>query len=336
MICGAAEQSRWFREHPRFAFPPTLLERVVQIAFPNSFVVELEPLRGGFRNANFKIKLNCILDSIVLRVYEHDSSLCQKEMDLLRLIGSSVPVAEMIYAEPNGWDSFPPFILVRLIEGISFHELKRSGDTKAIAQAARSVGETLAAIGRITFSKSGWLTPGLIVTEPHFETPNAIPYFIDECLGSPNLRARVPSTVRELISSFAWSLARELDDIGPQTQLVHGDFSKRNVMVRFTEGRWKVAAILDWEFALSGTPLVDLGRFLRYERKSRPVAEPEFSIGYLGAGGKLPRDWRKLARLIDLTALSESLTHAELPDAVLTELVELVHATVENREPLLS
>jgi len=124
----------------------------------------------------------------------------------------------------------------------------------------------------------------------------------------------------------------ELAELGPQTQLVHGDFGKRNVMVRLTGGRWKVAALLDWEFALSGTPLVDLGRFLRYEQKTRPVAEPQFSTGYLEAGGKLPQAWRQLARLIDLAALTESLTHDELPDAVVTELVELVSRTVENRD----
>jgi aminoglycoside phosphotransferase (APT) family kinase protein len=124
-----------------------------------------------------------------------------------------------------------------------------------------------------------------------------------------------------------------LAELGPQRQLVHGDFGKRNVMVRRTDGRWKVVAILDWEFALSGTPLVDLGRFLRYERKSRPVAEPQFSIGYLEAGGKLPPDWQRLARLIDLTAMTESLTHDELPDAVVAELVELIHAAAENRDP---
>jgi aminoglycoside phosphotransferase (APT) family kinase protein len=172
--------------------------------------------------------------------------------------------------------------------------------------------------------------------DPQFETANAVPSFIDECLESPSLRERVPSTVRKGISAFAWSMSPQLAELGPQTQLVHGDFGKRNVMVRRTEGRWKVAAILDWEFALSGTPLVDLGRFLRYERKSRSVAEPQFSVGYLESGGKLPLGWRQLARFIDLTALSESLTHDELPDAVVAELVELARATVENREPDLS
>jgi hypothetical protein len=48
----------------------------------------------------------------------------------------------------------------------------------------------------------------------------------------------------------------------------------------------------------------------------------------------LPQNWRQLARLLDLTALCESLTHDDLPDEVTGELVELVGATVENRDHL--
>ncbi|MGA2811512.1 MAG: phosphotransferase [Candidatus Acidiferrum sp.] len=330
MICGAARQARWFSEEPRFAYPHVLLERIARLAFPNSSVVEVTPLREGLRNANFRIKLNCVPDSIVIRVYQHDFSLCKKEIDVMRLIGSSVPVPELIHAEPNGWDNLPPFALFRHIEGISFRELKRAGDASAVAQAAHSVGETVAAIGRVTFRKSGWLAAGLSVVDPHFETANQLASFIDDCLESPSFRERVPLAVRKGISAFAWSLSPRLAELGPQTHLVHGDFGKRNIMVRRTEGCWKVAAILDWEFALSGTPLVDLGHFLRYERTSHSAAEAQFSAGYLESGGKLPLDWRQLARLIDLTALSESLTHDELPDGVVAELLELVRGTVEN------
>jgi hypothetical protein len=57
----------------------------------------------------------------------------------------------------------------------------------------------------------------------------------------------------------------------------------------------------------------------------------------LQAGGKLPgfpkADWRRLARVVDLVALCESLTHEQLPGTVVEELVELVRATVEDCEP---
>jgi hypothetical protein len=94
-----------------------------------------------------------------------------------------------------------------------------------------------------------------------------------------------------------------------------------------------VAAVLDWEFAISSSPLADIGNFLRYERAARPIAEPHFSAGFMRAGGRLPHDWRRLARIADLVALCDGLTHDELPDAVTVDLVELVRATVEDRDP---
>ncbi len=56
-----------------------------------------------------------------------------------------------------------------------------------------------------------------------------------------------------------------------QSHLLHGDFNKRNTLLRCVNGRWSVPAILDWEFAVSGTPPMDFGNFLRYERASRPL-----------------------------------------------------------------
>lgn len=60
--------------------------------------------------------------------------------------------------------------------------------------------------------------------------------------------------------------------------------------------------------------------------------EPHFCAGYVHGGGTLPKDWRDLALAVDLIALCESLTHDELPDTVVAEILELIRATVENRD----
>jgi aminoglycoside phosphotransferase (APT) family kinase protein len=122
--------------------------------------------------------------------------------------------------------------------------------------------------------------------------------------------------------------APELGSLDAESGLVHGDFGKRNLLVRRIAGKWNVAGVLDWEFAVAGTALIDLGHFLRYEQAMRPVLDPHFSTGYLHAGGKLPKNWRQLARVLDLASLCESFTHDELPDDVVGELVGLVHETI--------
>lgn len=334
MVSGAAYEARWVRPEPRRAVPAAVLERMLHAVFPHGRVAGIEPLTSGLRNANFKVRVVESPEPMVLRIYEHDASLCQKEVDLIRLVGRSAPVPEVIYAEPNGLEGIPPFAWMRCVEGISFHQLKRSGDGDAIAEAASSAGETLAAIGRSTFPRSGWLTSGPAVAAPLLEGANPMPRFVDLCLASANLRRRMPADLRDNTHAVVWRWASRYAALDQESRLVHGDFNKRNLLVREVARKWCVAAVLDWEFAIAGSPLSDLGSFLRYERASRPVAEPHFSTGYLRAGGKLPDNWRRLARLVDLAALCESLTHEHLPETVVGELVELVRATVEDREPV--
>ena len=333
MVAGPPDEARWIRAEPRRTLPAPFLERIVHTAFPHCRVVNVQPLADGLRNANFKLQLDCTPEPIVLRLYEHDASLCQKEVDLVRLIGSSVPVPEVIHAEPRGWEDIPPFTLMRYVDGISFHELKRTGDREAIAQAAYSAGKTLASIGRTTFAKPGWLAPGPNVTAALLEGSDPMPRFVDLCLASTKLQHRMRADLRDRAHALIWSWAAQLRHLDGQACLVHGDFGKRNLLVQSMAGRWIVTAVVDWEFAVSGCPLADLGHFLRYERASRPLAEPQFSEGYLHAGGKLPQNWLRLARLVDLIALCESLTHDQLPHTVVAELVELVRATVENCDP---
>jgi aminoglycoside phosphotransferase (APT) family kinase protein len=163
------------------------------------------------------------------------------------------------------------------------------------------------------------------------EGSNPIPRFIDHCLDTDNLQGRVPADVRDRIHQIIWNWAPELASLDTQSQLVHSDWSHRNLLVRRTDGRWRVAAILDWEFAVAYTPLTDIGHFLlRHERRSMDIIEPEFIRGYLDGGGTLPENWRQLARLVDLMAICEGLTHAHLPEAATKELVDLVQLASLN------
>ena len=333
MTHGAPVESRWFRPEPRRALPAVVLEQIIETAFPRCKVVDVQPLADGWRNANFRVRLDSMSTCVVLRVYEHHPSLCRKELDLLSLIKHSVPTPEVIHAEPDGLNGIPPFAFLRYVDGISFRDLKRSGDTDSISQAAFSAGQALASIGRTTFPKSGWLGPGPSVSAPLLEGANPGPRFVDSCLASANLQQRVGPYLRDRIHALVWLYAPQFSSLDTESRLVHGDFGMRNILIQPVAGKWIVAAVLDWEFAVSGSPLTDVGHFLRYERSSRPIAEPHFTEGYLHGEGKLPEGWRRLARVLDFIALCDSLTHDDLPEDVVAELVELVRATVEDRDP---
>jgi aminoglycoside phosphotransferase (APT) family kinase protein len=333
MIQGVPPEAGWLRPGPRRVLAAHVLDKVVHTALPGRRVVDVHPLTDGFRNANFRLHLDSPPEHVVLRIYEHDATLCRKETDILKLIRYFVPTPEVIHAEPNGMNDIPPFVLLRYIEGITFRELKRGGDADSISQAAYAVGQTLASIGRMAFPKAGWLGPGPSVEAPLLKGRNPAPCFVDLCLDSVNVRERMEAELRAETSALVWSYAAHLASLDDESHLVHGDFGSRNLLVLRVADNWTVAGVLDWEFSVAGSPLADIGHFLRYECVSRPMVEPHFSNGYLQAGGTLRRNWNRLARVIDLIALCESLTHDSLHDEVVAELLELVRATVDDRDP---
>jgi aminoglycoside phosphotransferase (APT) family kinase protein len=112
-------------------------------------------LSEGLCNFNYRVALDSGAESVVLRIYGRDPRACQKEADLLRLLRETVPVPEVLHVQASGLDGVGPFILLRHIEGITFRQLRKTRDSEAIAQAAYSIGETLAAVGRFQFAQRG-------------------------------------------------------------------------------------------------------------------------------------------------------------------------------------
>ena len=302
--------------------------------FPQKTIAAVEPLSGGLINTNLRIDFQCNHDPVVLRLYRAGANVCRKEIAVHNLIQSEVPVPKILYAEPDPVDDIPSFAILEFVDGLTFQQLKRTGDVEAIKQASSSVGETLAALGRFRFLKPGrFVVEGpseqLSVGASYIEGPNPIPRLLDTFLESEVCQNRAGAKLVERLRDFAWSWADQIPDLDAQPTLVHCDFGNRNILVREKNGKWIVVAVLDWEFALSGSPLLDVGHFLRYETVDHPLREPHFSKAFVEHGGCLPEGWRDIVRVIDLTALVECLTHDDMPAEVESELIELILATVE-------
>lgn len=332
-VDAGGEKAGWGRARPPTVLSAETVQRLVATGFPGRRVVSAELLPDGLSNTTYRLHLDGRDEPVVLRLYDRDPGACEKEVGVMERVRPTVPVPRVHHAEPDGTDGSPPFALLEFVEGITFRALKQGGDLQAIAQASYSAGRTLAAIGGYGFPRAGWIEPDLSVGAPLMEGSDAIARFIDQCIASPVLRARLPADDRERLHAFAWRWAPALRALEDERALVHCDFGGPNLLVHRVGERWTVAAVLDWEYAIAGAPLTDAGHFLRYERADRPLREPHFSRGFSDGGGVLPGGWRGLARAMDLTALCEMLTRSTLPGDVAAELAGLVRATVEERDP---
>jgi aminoglycoside phosphotransferase (APT) family kinase protein len=306
---------------------PETVARLLDTIFKARRVTNIQLLSEGLCNFNYRVDFDGEVESVVLRFYGRDASACQKEVDLLRLLGETVPVPEVLHVDASRVGDVGPFVILRYVEGINFRQLRRTGNADAVAQAAYSIGETLAAVGRFKFAQRGKLDAGPAVVSDFLNALHAIPEWIDTCLASPALCSRLDERLRERVHQLAWSRSGALADLQTECCLVHGDFNNRNVIVRCLQGRWRVAAVIDWEFAVAGSPLFDIATFLQYERRQSPSREPHFSLGYQHGGGQLPEDWWGLVRVVGLAKQCETLAQADLPAEIVNEVTELVRET---------
>jgi aminoglycoside phosphotransferase (APT) family kinase protein len=294
-------------------------------------VLGVELLPGGLANRNCRVRLGGSLAAVVLRLYGRDGAACAKEVALLELVRRDVPVPRVLYAEPSAREGTPPFAVLEVVDGVSLRDLKQTGDLGAIGEAAYDAGRVLARLVAHRFPSPGLLTPALTVDASFIDGPITTAALITLFTESPTFRRRVDVPLRDRLLH----VAREWDEhpAAPDAAatLVHGDFNAPNVFVRQHEGRWSVAAILDWEYAFAGPVHCDIGNFLRYERALFPRFEPFFSRGCQDGGLDLRGDWLAAARMADLPALCELLTRESMPDNAVREVHELVTTTVDAR-----
>jgi aminoglycoside phosphotransferase (APT) family kinase protein len=318
---------------PAASLSQNQIAHILSRALPRHALKSFEPLTGGLINVMYRLHVEGLQEAFVLRVYSRDPAACQKEVDLHQLVSRRVPVPEILYANPRERDGVAPHILMRWIEGQTFRQIKSRRDPREIAEAAYSIGEILAQIGWFQFPRAGYIGPGLEIGAPLAEGPDPVPTFIESCLESPEMGRRLDESLRHRLRDFIWDWAKQVATVGEERSLVHSDYGSPNILlnqsnVNQVKGRWKVAAVLDWEFAFAGSPLYDVGHSLRYDRGTPPLMEPHFAAGFREGGGTLPENWRSLARVLDLTALCDALTRPSLPEGVVAELVELVEATL--------
>jgi fructokinase len=274
---------------------------------PGHRITAAEPLSGGYRTENIHV----ITDrgSYVLRRYLRGDAArtCAIEAALAaRLASAKVPAAEVIAADPDGAVAGLPLLLARHVPGVMV-SVTVARDPGSAAELGAAAGRALAAIGAVTFPSGGAFTgPGLVPSPEGM--PSSLPEFLETCLrAGPAASVLSPAEIGGLraLAAAADPLARSA---APARQLVHSDYNGKNLLAVGGDGRWSISAVLDWEFAFSGSPLTDIGNMLRFRDEHPPGFADGFIAGYRDVGGELPERWREISEALDLYALADFLT----------------------------
>jgi aminoglycoside phosphotransferase (APT) family kinase protein len=267
-------------------------------------VLDAQLLSGGLRNTNYRVRLPA--GAAVLRLYVAEPAACPREVALLGLLREVVPVPRVLDARPT---ADPPWALVEFVEGV---RMDRSPD---IAEPAYDAGAVLAAIHAFPLDRVAHVDLNRY-SDPAYSTAN----IFDAALGfaRPYLTQQLADRAVAVVREHAARLAVQ------DTTLQHSDYKPWNLLVR--DGR--VAAVLDWEFAFAGPRLNDIGNFIRYSDRQPLEYLTRFADGYQAAGGTLPDDWFRLARLGDLIAIGFFFERTPVDPAIPRDVIPLIERTV--------
>ena len=283
------------------ALPEALVEWLAGHT-PAGRIAHVTELTGGHRNQNLLLTTHRG-DHFVLRRYRHGNP-CPVEHALTRRLTGVAPVAEVVAADPDGALAGEPVLLSRHLPGATLDRILPDLRGAAAADLGRQVGDALAAIGTVRFRRPGFFTDATLTPHPDAQAADLAGFTAGRADRITGLDAREKAA----LVALAERGQPAVDAAGDTARLVHSDFNGKNILI---SPAGTVAAVLDWEFAFAGHPLVDVGNLLRHPDELPADFTPAFLAAFAAGGGPLPPDWRDISAALDLFALVDLLTRPD-------------------------
>jgi aminoglycoside phosphotransferase (APT) family kinase protein len=279
-------------------------------------------LSGGFSTTNILLEF-ADDDRCVLRASPQHERL-KTEADLLDYLSREapeIPVPKVLWRASEHLPGELGAFAMTYIDGDLLANLEDGLSTATCRDICEQLALAAARIHALRFTQCGLLGPGPKVAEPFASYASGTVGFMQSCLDNANLQRRLGA---ERCRRLHHSLTHRSDLHEPSVthQLCHSDFNQKNFLIRRNaNGRHQLAAVLDWEFAFSGSSVIDIGNLLRFEHESPAVESSWFADAYRAAGGHLGKAWREQAFFADLLAQCAFLINPEeLPNTFRTAI----------------
>jgi aminoglycoside phosphotransferase (APT) family kinase protein len=304
------------------------LSVLVQPVFPGQKVVAATATSGGLANANLKLTLSAHTSPIRLRVYVRDAGSAQTEVNVMARVAGTVPVASILHFAKDNPFTGQPYALLTWVAGERLETVIQSVTEPDLNGLGRVVGVALAGIHGIPFPVTGFLGADLTVATPVGIGRDGLLAYLQACLVDGRGAARLGLALTQDVMRFAADAGAGLDAGARPPCLVHADFGGSNILVGQVDAIWTVAAILDWEFAFSGSPFVDFGNLLRPPLGQSAAFESGLLAGYRAAGGTLPVDWKRQSLLLDWFAWAEFLNRPDPGERLIADACGVLRSTM--------
>lgn len=318
----------WTRSTPILEVDAAAAERLIARAFPAARVTSVELVAGGLANTNLMTTVAGRDSPLLLRLYQRAPEEARKEWALHRLLAGRAPVPAILHAAESNPVTGGPYAIVEWVEGHHLGRIAPALAAEARRALAHDIGRVLASIHAVTFPAAGFFAPDLTIAQPIDAGAGGLAGYLRLCLVDGRGGQRLGAELTEAALAFATRNGHRLEAWTAPPRLTHADFNGSNVLVHETPVGWRVAAVLDWEFAFAGAPFFDLGNLLRPPLGDLDGFAEAIAGGYREAGATMPADWRELARIADLTAWADFLNRADATPQVIADARRMIERTV--------
>lgn len=311
-------RAHWRRFRPEVALDAVMVSAILREALPEAEMVGFTPLAGGLANTNVEVTLAGPPGRVVVRIYQRDPAQARKEVALSGLLQGRVAVPAVLHFTPANIATGHPCAVMQWHPGARLETLEPD------AALGGAVGMALAAIHAVEFAEYGFFGADLVVREPaDHGRAGMLAYLRRHVMEGPGA-ARLGGDLAARLYALVEREGRLLETWLVKPCLVHGDFNGSNILV--DSGR--VSAVVDWEFAFSGSPASDFGNLLRAPMERAGFSEA-VAGAYVAAGGFLPPEWRRVARLADLYAWADFLGRPAPGELLLADARDAVTAILD-------
>lgn len=295
-------KSHWERLNTHIELDLESAQKILS-PYTHDKIQSLTLLSDGCANTNYKITFQNE-HAVVIRIYTRAQSALMLETGIHKLVHTVLPVADYLYTDDTCTNYPHPYAIIKWVNGILMRDLIFQRDEDAIQSAARDAGQHLGILRAMKLPLGGFFQENMQIRPfaPEEEYETYIMHLLQDKTVADSLGKNLRHDLAQIVSECC-HLIPQIND----ANLTHGDYDPANILVHEMNGSWKVAAILDWEFALSATYLLDIGTMLRYSHKLPACFEASFIHGIEDIGPPLPADWKKQAKLMDILCLLQLL-----------------------------
>lgn len=317
---------------PRLQLSKQDVQRLVEPAFPGADVTDHAVITAGLANTNIRFRVRGQSTDHVLRIHTRDPASALRERELMAYLASSpgqpIPTPRLLFSNLHPGEGEPPYSIWEFVEGTLLQDLFRTASNADLIDIASACGTALAPLAAHPFPKCGAFGPRLEIVEEYGAPSEFVPQFTRQALFGGVAGSRLDESLRDALWRVVEASSPLLSVLDGHYTLVHADYKRSNLVMTRYSGSWRVAAILDWEFACAGSPMMDVGIFLRAGESLPSGFRQAFADAYHDAGGPMPENWLALSRLLDVISQLSFLSRPVYQPRVVAESIAVLRETV--------